>query len=64
MQALFADAPVDSDMFMSYLHQNYPPFCDDAENLDDLLSYLSDADALMRMEGDAVRIFSACNPAC
>lgn len=39
---------------MSYLHQNYPPFCDDAENFDDLMHYLSDADALMRMEGDAV----------
>lgn len=54
MKALFADAPVDSDMFLSYLHQNYPPFCDDAENLDNLMQFLSDADALMRMEGDAV----------
>lgn len=55
LQALFADAPVDSDMFMSYLHQNYPPFCDGIHNCVNMMDYLSISDSLMRMEGDIVR---------
>ena len=51
---MFSDAPVDSDMFMSYLHHNYPLFCDDIENTDHLMNYISVADSLMRMEGDNV----------
>jgi cell cycle checkpoint protein len=54
MQGLFSDAPVESDMFMAYLHQNYPPFCDDIENCANLMEYTSIADAIMRMEGDSV----------
>ena len=41
-------------MFMSYLHHNYPPFCDDIENTAHLMDYISVADSLMRMEGDNV----------
>lgn len=55
LQALFSDAPVDSDMFMAYLHQNFPPFCDDIGQCSSLMDYTSAADAIMRMEGDNVR---------
>lgn len=41
-------------MFMAYLHQNYPPFCNDIENCANLMEYTSIADAIMRMEGDNV----------
>lgn len=39
---------------MAYLHQNYPPFCNDIEECANLMEYTSIADAIMRMEGDNV----------
>lgn len=56
-QALFADAPVDSDTFMTYVHQNYPPFCNEINECADLVEYLSSSDSLLRMEGDTVGFF-------
>lgn len=41
-------------MFMTYLHQNYPPFCDDIENCHNMMSYMSMSDSLLRLEGDNV----------
>jgi len=50
---------VESDMFMTYLHQNYPPFCDDIENCHNMMSYLSMSDSLLRLEGDTVRLMGS-----
>lgn len=47
---------------MGYMHQNYPPFCDEAEECFSLMDYLSTSDSLLRMEGDTVRALSAILP--
>ena len=51
---LFAEAPVDSDVFLSYLHHNYPAFTNEIEECADIIDGMSVADALMRMDGDDV----------
>ncbi|CEP08975.1 hypothetical protein [Parasitella parasitica] len=43
---ILAKLPVDNDMFISYLHQNYSEFFDDMESCSTLLGYLSDADTI------------------
>ncbi|KAK4057443.1 RFC checkpoint protein Rad17 [Microbotryomycetes sp. JL221] len=49
---MFAQAPVDSDVFVTYLHHNYVQFTNDMDECSGILDGLSEADALMRMEGE------------
>jgi hypothetical protein len=53
-KVLFASAPVDSDLFTAYLHQNYTQFMTDTDECSNAMEYLSMSDALMRMEGESV----------
>ncbi|GAA5870913.1 hypothetical protein JCM8547_000031 [Rhodosporidiobolus lusitaniae] len=48
---LFAEAPLDPDIFLSYLHHNYPPFTEDIEECSGILDGLSSADAMMMPRG-------------
>ncbi len=57
---LFAEAPLDSDIFTSYVHHNYTPFTNDIDECLGIVDGISTADALMRMEGEEVR--KARNP--
>lgn len=57
-KALFDDAPVDANLFISYIHQNYTGFCKEIEECEGILDSMSASDALMRIEGDRVRISS------
>ncbi|KAI8640735.1 Rad17 cell cycle checkpoint protein-domain-containing protein [Parasitella parasitica] len=43
---ILAKLPVDNDMFISYLHQNYSEFFDDMDSCTRLLEYMSDADTI------------------
>lgn len=54
---MFAEAPVDSDVFLSYIHHNYTAFTNEVEECLGVVEYLSAADSLMRMEGDEVSHF-------
>ncbi|GAA5895623.1 hypothetical protein JCM8208_005283 [Rhodotorula glutinis] len=51
---LFAEAPLDADIFLSYLHHNYPPFTDQIDECSGIMDALSAADVVMsaRDEGD------------
>lgn len=51
---MFAEAPIDSDVFISYIHHNFPAFTesDDIEQCQNIVENFSVADSLMRMEGD------------
>ncbi|GAA5966338.1 hypothetical protein JCM21900_003101 [Sporobolomyces salmonicolor] len=51
--ALFAEAPLDSDLFLSYLHHNYAQFTSSIEECALILDGLSASDALLRVEDDA-----------
>mgnify|MGYP002477597202 CR=1 FL=1 len=57
MQVLFAEAPLDADIFLSYLHHNYPPFTDEIDECSGIVDALSAADVVMsaKDEGDEVR---------
>lgn len=57
-QVLFAEAPVDSDVFVSYLHHNYTAFTNTIEECCRIIDGLSTADALMRREGEDVSLLS------
>ncbi|GAA6015227.1 hypothetical protein JCM10207_003651 [Rhodosporidiobolus poonsookiae] len=48
---LFAEAPLDPDIFLSYLHHNYPPFTDNIDECAGVLEGLSAGDALMLPKG-------------
>ncbi|GAA5870623.1 hypothetical protein JCM1840_004819 [Sporobolomyces johnsonii] len=52
---LFAEAPLDSDLFLSYLHHNYAQFTSSIEECSLILDGLSAADALLRVEDDSSR---------
>ena len=52
---MFAEAPVDSDIFLSYIHHNYTAFTNDVDECLGIMENMSDADGLMRMEGEEVR---------
>ncbi|GAA99872.1 uncharacterized protein L969DRAFT_91813 [Mixia osmundae IAM 14324] len=52
VDAMLSDMPVDSDMFMAYLHQNYPPFMNEIEESASAMDWASQADALLRHEAD------------
>ena len=54
-QVMFAEAPVDSDIFLSYIHHNYMAFTNDIDECLGIMESMSDADGLMRMEGEEVR---------
>ncbi|EST07571.1 P-loop containing nucleoside triphosphate hydrolase [Kalmanozyma brasiliensis GHG001] len=43
---LWADLPVDSSVFQLYLHQNFPQFCTEVEQCEDILEAFSTADVL------------------
>lgn len=43
---LWADLPVDSSVFQLYLHQNFPHFCTEVEQCEDILEAFSTADVL------------------
>lgn len=43
---LWADLPVDSSVFQLYLHQNFPQFCGEVEQCEEVLDCFSAADAL------------------
>jgi hypothetical protein len=64
-KVLFAEAPLDPDIFLSYLHHNYPPFTDEIEECVGILEGLSAGDAMMMPkgsgagEGEDVRLFSS-----
>ncbi|SCV69150.1 BQ2448_2170 [Microbotryum intermedium] len=49
---LFAEAPIDPDIFLSYLHHNYPPFTTSIEQASSILESYSISDSLMRFEGE------------
>ncbi|GAA6059117.1 hypothetical protein JCM10212_003864 [Sporobolomyces blumeae] len=50
---LFAEAPIDSDIFLTYLHHNYPQFTSDSiSSCSTILDGLSASDALLRLESD------------
>ncbi|GAA5905927.1 hypothetical protein JCM6882_009072 [Rhodosporidiobolus microsporus] len=51
---LFAEAPLDPDIFLSYLHHNYPPFTNDIEECGGILEGLSAGDAMMLPRGSGV----------
>lgn len=67
-QVLFAEAPLDPDIFLSYLHHNYPPFTNDIEECVGILEGLSTGDAMMLPkgsgagEGEDVRYFLSSLP--
>ncbi|GAA5982496.1 hypothetical protein JCM10908_006672 [Rhodotorula pacifica] len=44
---LFAEAPLDTDVFMTYLHHNYPPFTNTIEECSGIMDALSAAETLM-----------------
>ncbi|GAA5838526.1 hypothetical protein JCM11251_003416 [Rhodosporidiobolus azoricus] len=48
---LFAEAPIDPDIFLSYLHHNYPPFTQDIEECVGILDGLSEGEAMMLPKG-------------
>ncbi|KAG5734157.1 Cell cycle checkpoint protein RAD17 [Termitomyces sp. T112] len=45
VDALYADSPIDSSLFSLYIHQNYPQFCDDIEQCDGVVDWLSWVDS-------------------
>ncbi|GAA5987128.1 hypothetical protein JCM11641_006435 [Rhodosporidiobolus odoratus] len=49
---LFAEAPLDPEIFLSYLHHNYPPFTTDISQCAGVLEGLSAGDALMGVRGE------------
>ncbi|GAA6051572.1 hypothetical protein JCM3770_003478 [Rhodotorula araucariae] len=49
---LFAEAPLDADIFLSYLHHNYPPFTNEIDECAGILDALSAADAVMSAKGE------------
>lgn len=52
-QRLYADSPIDSSLFSLYIQQNYPQFCDDVEQCDEVADWLSWVDS---SGGEAVRL--------
>jgi cell cycle checkpoint protein len=53
---LFAEAPIDSDIFTSYVHHNFTPFTNDIDECLGIIEGISTADALIRMEGEEVSL--------
>jgi len=54
MKVLFAEAPIDSDVFLTYLHHNYPQFTNSSiESCSLILDGLSTSDSLLRLESDS-----------
>ncbi|KAK4694293.1 cell cycle checkpoint protein, partial [Phenoliferia sp. Uapishka_3] len=49
---MFSEAPVDSDVFLSYIHHNYTAFTNEIEECLGIVENMSSADSLMRMEGE------------
>ncbi|KAI5475119.1 cell cycle checkpoint protein rad17 [Pseudohyphozyma bogoriensis] len=49
---LFAEAPVDSDVFLSYVHHNYTGFTNDIDECLGIMEGVSLSDGLMRLEGE------------
>ncbi|ORY88337.1 Rad17 cell cycle checkpoint protein-domain-containing protein [Leucosporidium creatinivorum] len=49
---LFAEAPIDSDVFLSYMHHNYTAFTNDIDECLGIVEGMSTADGLMRLEGE------------
>lgn len=62
MQILFAEAPIDSDVFLSYVHHNYTAFTNEIEECVGIMESISAADGLMRMEGEDVCPFLSSSP--
>ncbi|GJN94063.1 hypothetical protein Rhopal_007127-T1 [Rhodotorula paludigena] len=52
--AVFAEAPINADIFLSYLHHNYPPFTNEIDECVGIGEALSAADAVMsgKSEGE------------
>ncbi|BGP20553.1 RFC checkpoint protein Rad17 [Rhodosporidiobolus nylandii] len=48
---LFAEAPLDPEIFLTYLHHNYPPFTNEIDECCGVLEGLSAGDALMGVKG-------------
>ncbi|GAA6039753.1 hypothetical protein JCM8097_004201 [Rhodosporidiobolus ruineniae] len=48
---LFAEAPLDPDIFLSYVHHNYPPFTNDIDECCGVLEGLSAGEAMMPAKG-------------
>lgn len=62
-QAVFAEAPLDTDIFLTYLHHNYPPFTNTIEECSRVMDSLGVAESLMsaNAEGEEVRLrFNGC----
>lgn len=55
-QVLFAEAPIDSDVFLSYIHHNYTAFTNDVDECLGIVEGMSTADGLMRLEGEDVSL--------
>ncbi|SGY73232.1 BQ5605_C005g03277 [Microbotryum silenes-dioicae] len=49
---LFAEAPIDPDVFLSYLHHNYTHYTTSIEQASEILESYSIADSLMRFGGE------------
>lgn len=58
IQVLFAEAPIDSDVFLSYMHHNYTAFTNDIDECLGIVEGMSTADGLMRLEGEDVSLLS------
>ncbi|BGP51970.1 RFC checkpoint protein Rad17 [Rhodotorula kratochvilovae] len=54
---LFAEAPLDADIFLSYLHHNYPPFTNEIDECAGIVDALSAADAVMSAKGEGEEAF-------
>ncbi|POY74924.1 hypothetical protein BMF94_1900 [Rhodotorula taiwanensis] len=50
--AVFAEAPLDTDIFLTYLHHNYPPFTNSIEECSRVVDALSAAESLMSVNAE------------
>ncbi|GAA5908580.1 Rad24p [Sporobolomyces salmoneus] len=54
---VFAEAPIDSEIFLTYLHHNYPQFTSSSiESCSSILDSLSLSDSLLRLESNEEQI--------
>lgn len=44
-KSLYTDSPVDSSLFSLYIHQNYTQFCNESEECDGVIDWLSWVDS-------------------
>ena len=52
---LYADSPIDSSLLSLYIHQNYTKYCNDLDQVDSIMEWLSWVDS---SGGESVSSFS------